>query len=129
MNLSNYGNFDFIFYIGSWLPFLIFVFVIFFILGRLFKGGLQWNKNNHSPVLHVDAKLVSKRTNVRRGVRTQQHRGTTSTTYFATFEFESGDRTEFSVDGSEYGQLAEGDTGKLKFQGTRYLSFERTRTM
>ena len=26
--------------------------------------------------------------------------------------------------GTEYGQLAEGDTGKLSFQGTRYLGFE-----
>ncbi len=42
-----------------------------------------------------------------------------------TFQVESGDRMEFSVTGSEYGMLAEGDTGKLSFQGTRYLSFER----
>lgn len=27
--------------------------------------------------------------------------------------------------GREYGMLAEGDIGKLTFQGTRYLSFER----
>jgi len=32
---------------------------------------------------------------------------------------------EFSVSGSEYGMLAEEDTGKLTFQGTRFLSFER----
>ena len=27
--------------------------------------------------------------------------------------------------GTEYGMLAEGDSGRLSFQGTRYLSFER----
>ena len=27
--------------------------------------------------------------------------------------------------GLEYGMLAEGDAGRLTFQGTRYLSFER----
>lgn len=31
----------------------------------------------------------------------------------------------FSVNGSEYGVLAEGDFGRLSFQGTRYLDFER----
>ncbi|MBS7238901.1 MAG: DUF2500 family protein, partial [Acetatifactor sp.] len=29
--------------------------------------------------------------------------------------------------GEEYGMLAEGDCGKLSFQGTRYLSFERSK--
>ena len=48
-----------------------------------------------------------------------------STSYYVTFEVESGDRMELSVSGSEYGMLAEGDTGTLKFQGTRYLGFER----
>lgn len=48
-----------------------------------------------------------------------------STWYYVTFQVESGDRMEFSVTGSEYGMLAEGDCGKLSFQGTRYLSFER----
>ena len=32
---------------------------------------------------------------------------------------------ELSMTGNEYGLLAEGDTGKLSFQGTRYLGFER----
>ena len=38
---------------------------------------------------------------------------------------ESGDRMEFSLTGPEYGMLLEGDSGKLSFQGTRYLGFER----
>ena len=42
-----------------------------------------------------------------------------------TFQLESGDRMEFQVSGIEYGMLAEGDTGELTFQGTRYLAFER----
>lgn len=47
--------------------------------------------------------------------------------YYVTFEVESGDRMELHVPGREYGQLAEGDKGKLSFQGTRYLGFERRR--
>jgi hypothetical protein len=50
-----------------------------------------------------------------------------STTYFATFEVESGDRMELKVPDNEYGMLVEGDIGKLTFQGTRYKGFERNR--
>ena len=50
---------------------------------------------------------------------------TSSTTYYATFQVESGDRMELRLSGAEYGMLAEGDRGRLTFQGTRYLSFER----
>ena len=49
----------------------------------------------------------------------------TFTSYYVTFQVESGDRMEFRVSGSEYGTYIEGDTGKLSFQGTRYLGFER----
>ena len=42
-----------------------------------------------------------------------------------TFQVESGDRMEFEVDGSDYGLLVQSDIGKLSFQGTRYLGFER----
>ena len=49
----------------------------------------------------------------------------TSTSYYVTFQVESGDRMELSVRGKEYGLLAEGDYGRLTFQGTRYLGFQR----
>ena len=95
----------------------------------LIKGIGEWNKNNHSPRLTVSAKVVAKRTNITR----HSHRGAndhhhyhTSTTYFVTFEVESGDRMELRLEGHEYGLLVEGDEGKLSFQGTRYLGFERT---
>ena len=47
--------------------------------------------------------------------------------YYATFEVESGDRLELQVSDYEYGQLAEGDRGKLTFQRKRFLKFERER--
>ena len=83
-----------------------------------------WNKNNHSPRLTVPATVVAKRTEVSRHHtdNTMMH---TFTTYYATFQVESGDRMELEVDGSDYGMLVEGDIGKLMFQGTRYLGFER----
>ena len=53
------------------------------------------------------------------------HHTHTATSYYATFQVESGDRIEFLVSGTEYGMLAEGDRGMLTFQGTRYLNFRR----
>ena len=52
----------------------------------------------------------------------------TATSYYATFQVESGDRIEFLVSDMEYGMLAEGDRGMLTFQGTRYLNFRREGT-
>ncbi|MCI9457297.1 MAG: DUF2500 domain-containing protein, partial [Oscillospiraceae bacterium] len=40
-------------------------------------------------------------------------------------QVESGDRMEFQVQDTDYGLLVEGDRGKLTFQGTRFLGFER----
>lgn len=98
-----------------------------FIFGYI-QGISQWHKNNNSPRLSVYAVIVSKRQNVSHhnhmnANNTVHH--STSTTYYVTFEVESGDRMEFQVKGREYGMLVEGDRGTLQFQGTRYLSFER----
>ena len=89
----------------------------------------QWNKNNHSPRLTVEATVVGKRTDIRRHSGSHHnghhHSSSTSTTYYVTFQVESGDRMELMVSGYESGMLVEGDKGRLTFQGTRYLSFER----
>ena len=99
------------------------------VLMTTIRGMKEWNKNNHSPRLTVPVIVVTKRTDISR----HRHRGAnghhhhhTSTTYYATFEVESGDRVELQLEGFEYGLLVEGDKGKLSFQGTRYLGFERT---
>ena len=56
------------------------------------------------------------------------HHSSSSTTYYATFEVNSGDRMEFKINDTEYGMLVENDVGNLTFQGTRYLGFERIRS-
>lgn len=94
----------------------------------------QWNRNNHSPRLDVEATVVSRRADVNihqtgnAGDISGAHGFTTtsSTDYYVTFQVKSGDRMEFRVSGQEYGQLLEGDRGTLTFQGTRYLGFERS---
>ncbi len=90
------------------------------------KGIKEWNKNNNSPRVTVEATVLAKRMNTTRH-RSAHHAGHhTHTHYYITFEVESGDRTELAVPSSEYGLIIEGDHGKLTFQGTRFLSFERT---
>lgn len=97
------------------------------ILFTIIRGVGEWSSNNKQPILNVDAKVVSKRTKLSRG---HHHHGshvhsTSSTSYYVTFEVNSGDRMEFLVKGREYGQLVEGDKGNLIFQGTRYHGFDR----
>lgn len=105
---------------------LIFFLVAGIIIVNIIRGIGEWNDNNHSPRLDVEATMVTKRTNT-----THHHDANnvamshTDTTYYATFQVQSGDRMEFRVSGLEYGMLVEGDHGILSFQGTRYLGFER----
>ena len=110
------------------LFFLAFFTILAMVVISMLRSLLQWNKNNHSPRLTVPATVVTKRSSTS---HSHHHAGngamhtSTSTSYYATFEVESGDRMELHISGTEYGMLAEGDQGMLTFQGTRYLSFER----
>ena len=115
-----------------------FILVIGLIIFRLIQGGREWSKNNNSPVLTMNAKVVAKRMAINRHTHHTHHHNphhpghathhtTSRVTYFATFEVESGDRLELKVPDKEYGMLVEGDTGRLTFQGTRYRGFERNR--
>lgn len=112
---------------------VMFLLIFGMILFTFISGIRTWNKNNNSPRLTVEARVASKRQNTTHHNEpvggdtsgTHGYHTTTSTSYYVTFEVESGDRMEFSVYGKEYGMLAEGDEGKLTFQGSRYLGFER----
>lgn len=105
--------------------FLIFTVAFGFILITLFRGIKEWNKNNHSPRLTVPARVVSRRMAVSHTHGTHDTVSSTHTAYYVTFQVESGDRMELMIPGTEYGYMVEGDNGRLTFQGTRYLSFER----
>ena len=106
------------------IPFLMFTVVFIVILVKIIG---QWHNNNQSPRLTVEATVVAKR-----GHTTHHHdagnihHSHSSTTYYVTFQFESGDRLELHVPHSQFGYLVEGDRGELTFQGTRFLGFERT---
>ena len=124
-------SFSFGFTVVPILAIIIFIIVIAIFITAFVKAIGEWNKNNHSPRLTVDATVVAKRTDISHSSGSCNHStgmhssGHTSTTYYATFQVESGDRMEFHVTGEEYGLLVEGDYGDLSFQGTRYLGFTR----
>lgn len=101
--------------------------VAFFVafIVTLVRSGRRWHKNNNSPRLTVEASVVTKRTSVSHSHNASTHTHSSSTWYYVTFQVESGDRMELSVSGYEYGMLVEGDRGRLSFQGTRFLNFER----
>lgn len=111
---------------GIGFGFLFVLFILFFcftagiVIFAIVIGVCKWNKNNNSPRLTVDATVVSKRFKV-----SHHDDSYSSTKYYVTFQVASGDRMEFRVRGREQGVLVEGDYGKLTFQGTRYLGFQR----
>ena len=103
---------------------LVFVLVFGFILGGWGKAIAQSRKNAASPRVTASVTLVAKRYAIR-GVGTEAHMNGMRNLYYLAFEFESGDRMEFSVPAEVYGVSVEGDRGKLCFQGTKFISFER----
>ncbi|QTD43392.1 DUF2500 domain-containing protein [Sporosarcina sp. Te-1] len=109
------------FSIGPFFIGAVFIFVIGMFIFTIFKGIGTWSSNNNSPKLSVPAQVVAKRTHTWGGSGDSSAR----TSYYATFQVESGDRMELQLSGTETGMLAEGDIGILTFQGTRYLGFER----
>lgn len=109
-----FGLFDFLFPI---MFVAVFGLAIGMIASSLVKNAKTNRKNDAAPRLSVEATVVTKRTQVR-----GDH---AHTTYFATFQFESGDRLEMQIPHDRFGYLVEGDIGKLTFQGTRFLEFQR----
>jgi Protein of unknown function (DUF2500) len=105
----------------SVFPIIFVVLFIGIILFAIIGGISEWNKNNNTPKLTVPATVITKRSKTSGG----SGDSSASTRYYTTFQVESDDRIEFSVTGSEYGMLAEGDLGMLTFQGTRFLEFKR----
>ena len=112
---------------------LVFCLVIGMFIYAIVNSVKEKRANDAAPVLTVDALVKTKRMDTYHTSPTydgEGHRtssGSYHTTYYATFEVESGDRLELQVSDYEYGQLAEGDRGKLTFQRKRFLQFERER--
>ena len=102
------------------------VYIVFFLVLGIFafvvvKLITEWVKNNNSPRLSVDAKIVEKRRATHYHHNHGHHHHTHS--YHITFETQNGERMELRVPRQEYDVLTEGDEGVLTYQGTRYLGF------
>lgn len=89
----------------------------------LYRVLSTWTRNNASPVLTREAKVIGKRSQVRGGGGDSSVR----TSYFITFELENGERVELPASGSQFGILVESDRGMLTWQGTRFKGFDRAR--
>ena len=108
---------------------ILLMFIVAFII-FVVKGISEWSYNNKQPILNIDCKVVSKRINFSENggytdANGHSHVGSSSTSYYVTFEFENKDRMEVHVSGKIYGSIVENDVGRLKFQGTRFLDFNK----
>ncbi len=70
---------------------LMFLLVFGVILVTVFQNIMQWNRNNHEPRLEVNATVVTKRNHFHRNGQNQMGH----TSYFVTFQVESGDGWSF----------------------------------
>ncbi|WP_430510527.1 DUF2500 domain-containing protein [Gottfriedia solisilvae] len=103
---------------------ILFIFVFASIFLTLLKVLKQWNYNNKQPKITVPATLITKSTKVIQHKR-NQYIMQSPTSYSLTFEVESGESIELSVDGLTYGKFIENETGILTYQGNKLIHFER----
>jgi len=97
------------------MPFLLPVLVPALIILIIYQAVQENKANDLAPIQTVSAVIVTKRLMV----------SGESTSYYVTFELQTGERLELRLAGSEYGLLVEGDRGTLTYQRTRYHSFMR----
>lgn len=114
-----FGNFMF-----SAVP--IFIGIIFIAVVAMFIFGIgssvkQYASNKSKPVETLPARVIAKRPHTWGGTGDSS----AHTSYYITFELESGERLEMPVSDNFYGMNVEGDTGMLTHQGTQMMSFER----
>ena len=120
---------------GADFPLMTILIAVFAVIlvGAIGRGLYVWIRNNNSPQENVEARVVAKTMKVsghggtmmrNTAVMNTMH-SSTYTRYFVTFELEDGKRLELGVKDPEYAMLAEGDKGRLSYQGTRYLGFDR----
>ena len=108
-----YAGFDLLFSILFPILFLV---VLGMILYTIIGNISTWNKNNHSPRLTVPATVVAKRTEVSRH-HTDNTMTHTFTTYYVTFQVESGDRMELTVERFGLRNACGGRHWKAEFSG------------
>lgn len=116
---------------GSSENFYIISFIVMFsiIIGlSLIIVVRQWWKNKRSPLIVTQSTISDKRIE-EHYIRSKKNAGLGYWTrkvliYYITFNLEGGEHIELRVNKLEYAELKKGASGKLTFQGTRYIGFE-----
>ncbi|WP_461205255.1 DUF2500 domain-containing protein [Clostridium sp. DL1XJH146] len=91
--------------------------IMIFMSVRLIR---QWNINNNSPKVRIEAVVDQKR------YGNNYHNAAnsiTTKTYYISFRSEAGEILEFIVPEAVNTIVHEGDAGTLEYQGTRFLGF------
>ena len=109
--------------------FLIMFLLTSFVAGAVFVFAILYivkekQKNDSSPRLTVDAKVIDKRTVSHRHHNHNTHFSHRHYYHYVAFELLDGQRTEMSVSKVEFDSLCVADEGQLTFQGSRFISFE-----
>ena len=102
------------------LCFACFFLMLSAIVVYCFQNFTQWQRNRMAPRLIVGADVVSKRGDM---TGYPDEAPPPNGNYFVTFEMEGGDRMEFRLPMRDFRRIAEGDFGRLTFQGSRYIAF------
>lgn len=112
--------------------FSVFIIVAIIVVFIIFTVIKQWHKNNRSPKIVINSTVLEKR---KQRVSHSSAGAAGShvvygAEYWITFQLEGGDSVEFWLkeNEDEYNRLKIGDCGKLTFQGTRYLGFEKKKS-
>lgn len=92
----------------------------------------QWIKDKHSPRVVTLATITDKPIEKRRIRRPRTSSAPGMKThimyiYYVIFDLEGGDHLKLQVSKAKYDKLKKGTTGKLTFQGKKYISFEKTK--
>ena len=114
------------------------IFLLLFLLSFLASGAVfvfiivyavkQRAKNDNAPRVTLEARVVDKRTVSHSHHHSHHHHHHMSHRHYyhyVAFELTDGQRTELSVNQSEFVLLAVADEGMLTMQGTRFISFEK----
>ena len=97
---------------------LVNVYIVF----RVYEYFIEKKEEGNLPVREEIATIVSKRKKITPyGAKRLVHGVRKS--YYATFQFQDGQRVELTVYEYQYEQLIIGDIGHLHFQGKKCLTF------
>ena len=103
--------------LAAFLPALIIPLIVFGIIVTVIVVAVTKHAKQVSlPHTTATAKVIGKRTYVSGGKGSY-------TTYFATFELDTGERIELKVSSRAYGLIMEQDRGQLVMQGKRLIDF------